>query len=293
MDCKYCQQLGLYHRVCSKTLWVIVAFTSAILFAAPGTARSGPVYNRITKNGMLRIGVPYNRVPLGFLKKTGQWVGFEVDLAREIAGHLNLKTEMVKVNRRTWKTMLSKGGIDVALCGIIHTRSLEREFDFSVPYFFDSPHVMVATGTYKSVADLKGKKVAAVQGSPSEKNAMNLLRKLGDPMAQKDVQSFPDRPTCFMELGRGKVAGWLDSGMVLLEYSSQSPGHFELIPVADGVREVAAALPQDDSAWRDLINFTLQDMTADGSFKKVYTKWFGPHTPYAFPLLRPIDTWPE
>lgn len=272
---------------------VLVAFTVATLFLTPGEAQSGPVFNRVMKSGTLRVGVPYNRVPQGFLKQTGEWVGFEVDLAQELARHLNLKLEMVKANEKTWGPMLSKGGIDAALCRITHTRSLEGEFDFSVPYFFDSPHVLVVKGTFKNVADLKDNKIAAVQGSSAEKNAMSLLRKAGDQMFEKNVQSFPDRPTCFMALGREKIAGWLDSGMTLLEYSSRSPGRFELIPVSDGVDEIAVALPQDDSAWRDLINFALQDMAADGSFKKVYNQWFGPDTPYAFPLKRSIDAWPE
>ncbi len=47
--------------------------------------------------------------------------------------------------------------------------------------------------------------------------------------------------------------------MILLEYSSKSPGRFELVSAGDAVEEVAIALPQDDSAWRALINFTIQD----------------------------------
>jgi polar amino acid transport system substrate-binding protein len=264
-----------------------------MLSLVPKEALSGPVYNRVMKNGTLRIGVPYNLVPQGFLKETGEWTGFEFDLAQELAKHLNLKIDMVKVNRNTWGPMLTKGGIDAALCRITHTRSLENQFDFSVPYFFNSPHVLVLRGTCQSVSDLKGRKIAAVQGSSAEKNAMNLLRQAGDQNSEKNVQSFPDRPTCFMALGREKIAGWLDSGMILLEYSSRSPGRFELIPVSDGVEEIAVALPQDDSAWRDLINFALQDMAADGSFKKVYNRWFGPDTPYAFPMKRSIEVWSE
>jgi polar amino acid transport system substrate-binding protein len=286
--------MGLFSTLSeSKLVLVLVAFTLLALLLLPGDALSGSVLNRVMKSGTLRVGVPYNCAPQGFLKQSGEWVGFEVDLAQEIARHLNLKLEKVKVTEKTWGPMLTKGGIDAALCRITHTRSLESEYDFSVPYFFDSPHVLVVKGAFKSIADLKGNKIAAVQGSSAEKIAMSFLRKTGDQMSEKNVQSLPDRPTCFMALGREKIAGWLDSGMILLEYSSRSPGRFELIPVSDSVDEVAVALPQDDSAWRDQINFALQDMATDGSFKKVYNQWFGADTPYAFPLRRSIDVWPE
>jgi polar amino acid transport system substrate-binding protein len=280
-----------------KTTAVRYGLVAAVAIAAlliPWSAgECGPVFDRVTKSGTVRLGVPYNRIPQGFLKPSGEWVGFEMDLASEIAKHLNLKLETVKVNDQTWGTMLTRGRIDAALCRIKHTRSLENTFDFSVPYFFDSLNILVLKGSFKATEDLKGSKIAAVQGSPSEKTAMRLLKAAGDQMAEKNVVSFPDRPTCFMALGQGKVSGWLDSGMTLIEYSSRSPGRFELVSASDAVEEVAVALPQDDSAWRDLVNFAIQDMAADGSFKKIYDQWFGSDTPYAFPAKRSIDVWPQ
>lgn len=272
---------------------LVTAVATVALLVPWSTAQCGAVFDRVMKSGTVRLGVPYNRIPQGFLKPSGEWIGFELDLAKEMAKHMNLKLETVKVNEQTWGPMLSRGRIDAALCRITHRRSLENAFDFSVPYFFDALNILILKGTFKSTGDLKGNKIAAVQGSPSEKAAMRLLKEAGDQTAEKNVVSFPDRPTCFMALGQGKVAGWLDSGMTLIEYSSRSPGRFELIGASDAVEEVAAALPQDDSAWRDLVNFTIQDMAADGSFNKIYDQWFGSETPYAFPVKRSIVIWPE
>jgi polar amino acid transport system substrate-binding protein len=265
----------------------------AIVCCSAGEAWSGPVFDRVTKSGVVRLGVAYNRYPQGFVKPTGEWVGFEVDLAAEIARHMNLKLEAVKVSDKSWPSLLSSGRIDGALCRIRHTRSLESEFDFSIPYFFDSMHLLVTKGGIKSPADLKGQKISAVQGSSAEKAAMKVLKDAGDESAEKNVISYPDRPSCFMALGREKVAAWLDSGMIVLEYASRSPGRFQIIPVSDAVEEIAVALPQDDSAWRDLINFTLQDIAADGSLKRIYDQWFGPDTAYPFPARRAIDIWSE
>jgi len=253
----------------------------------------GPVFDRVTKSGTLRLGVAYNRFPQGFVKPGGEWVGFEVDLAAEMARHMNLKLDAVKVSDKSWPSLLASGRIDGALCRIMHTRSLESEFDFSVPYFFDSLHLLVIKGGAKSPADLKGRKIAAVQGSSPEKAAMQVLRSAGDDAPEKNVISYPDRPSCFMALGREKVGAWLDSGIVLLEYASRSPGRFQLIAASDTVEEIAVALPQNDSAWRDLINFTIQDMAADGSLKRIYDQWFGPDSQYPFPARRGIDIWSE
>ncbi len=274
-------------------LAIVQAVAVAVVIAATAEGHCGEVFDRVTKSGTVRMGVTYNRAPHGFFNSEGKWVGFEVDLAEEMARHMNLKLEMVKVNDKTWSSMLSRGLIDGAMCRIRHTRSLESQFDFSVPYFFDSLHVMVLKGRFTKASDLTGQKVTAVQGTLAEKRAMKLLRDAGDKMAEKNVISYPDRPSCFLALGREKVAGWIDSGIILLEYASRDPKKFQLIRLPGGVESVAVALPQNDSGWRDLVNFTIQDMAGDGSFKKIYEKWFGQETPHAFPFSGAIGIWPE
>ncbi|MFZ5868738.1 MAG: transporter substrate-binding domain-containing protein, partial [Thermodesulfobacteriota bacterium] len=272
--------------------WACMAVLTAVLLYCD-QAVAGPVFDRVGKSGTVRFGVPYNRIPQGFLDPSGQLVGFEVDLAQEMARRIGRKLDMVKVGDRNWGPLLSEGKIDAAMCRVRHTRSLESAFDFSVPYFFDAPHILVVKGKFKNPTELKGQKIAAVQGTIGEREAMRILKQAGDEAAEKNVISYPDRPSCFMALGREKVAAWIDSGMILLEYLSKKTGRFELLRASDTVEGVAVALPQNDSAWRDLVNFTIQDMASDGTLKKIYQKWYGPDTPYAFPMMRDIEIWPD
>lgn len=271
-------------------------FLALVLVGLLGSQQSilaGQVFDRVMKSGVIRFGVPYNRIPQGFLNSNGEWVGFEIDLAKEIARRIGRKADLVKVNERNWRSLLSSGTIDAALCRIRHRRSLESAFDLTVSYFFDYPCILAIKDTVKGPADLKGKKVAAVQGSSGERLAMQILRSSGDPEAEKNVVSYPDRPSCFMAVAREKAAAWIDSGLVLLEYASRKPGRFELIPASNAVEGIAVALAQDDSAWRDLLNLTIQDMAANGSLKKIYDKWFGPDSSYGFPMKGAVEIWPD
>lgn len=273
--------------------YVRVAIALSTLALLPSWGWCGPIFERVMKSGTVRLGLPYNLIPQGFLASGGEWTGFEVDLGTDLAKHMNLKLEKVKVTEQTWGPMLTRGRIDAALCRIRHTRSREREYDFSVAYFFDVQKILVRKGSFKDAKNLKGQKIAAVQGTPSEKAAMRLLREAGDELAEHNVVSYPDRPSCFMALGKDKVAGWIDSGVVLLEYGARNATRFELIDASDAVEALAVAVPQNDSAWRDLINFAIQDMAANGSLSKIYEKWFGPKTPYPFPRKQSVEIWPE
>ncbi len=114
-----------------KVRYGLVTAVAMVAMLVPwSTAQCGAVFDRVMKSGNVRLGVPYNRIPQGFLKPSGEWSGFELDLAKEMAKHMNLKLEMVKVNEQTWGPMLSRGRIDAALCRITHRRSLENAFDF-------------------------------------------------------------------------------------------------------------------------------------------------------------------
>ncbi len=276
----------------NRSLSALIIIAPLCFFVLSNLCLAGTV-EKVTSSGTIRVGLPYNKIPQGFMDKQGNWVGFEVDFAEELAKRLNLELAKVKVNDRTWGPLLSSGRIDAALCRIHHNRALEGDFDFSVAYFYDSLRIMIRKGSLKSTDDLKGQKISAVQGSVSEKEAMKTLRRLGDENAEKNVVSYPDRPSCFLALGKEKVSGWLDSGLVLLEYAARSPNRFDLLKLEPDRQAIAAALRENDSAWRDLINFTIQDIVADGTYKKLISKWFGKDGPYSFSFDGSLDIWPE
>ena len=50
-------------------------------------------------------------------------------------------------------------------------------------------------------------------------------------------------------------------------------------------RPLALGIRQNDAAFRDLVNFTLQEMAAEGYFGALYDDWFGTDPPY------PLEIW--
>lgn len=188
--------------------------------------------------------------------------------------------------------MLTSNMIDMSVANMTHKRERDKTIDFSITYFFDGQKILAKKGKFKSLKDFKGKKLASQQGTTSEKNAVALLKRLGDPNAEKDVISFQDEPSCFLALQQGKVAGWTTDSTILLGYAAKDPGKYELVGEFFSSEPYGIGMPQDDSAWRGAINFALQDMWADGTYKKIYDKWYGPTTPYFFPLTEKIEMWP-
>jgi polar amino acid transport system substrate-binding protein len=173
-----------------------------------------------------------------------------------------------------------------------HKRERDKSIDFSITYFFDGQKMLAKKGQFKELKDFVGKKVATMQGTTSEINVKNLLKELGDKEVDKNVISFQKESECFQALKMGRVAGWSTDSSILVGYAAQAPGEFELVGDFFSDEPYGIGLPEDDSKLRDMVNFTLQDMWLDGTYKKIYDKWYGPNTPYAFPLTKKLEIWP-
>ncbi|MFP4071978.1 MAG: transporter substrate-binding domain-containing protein [Desulfovibrionales bacterium] len=256
------------------------------------TAVAGPTYDKVMKDKVIRAGIMTDSIPGAFYNENQEWVGFDVDIAEEIARRLGVKLERVPVTNKTRIAFVQQGRIDMSVANMTHKRERDKSIDFSITYFFDGQKILAKTGQFTKHEDFVGKKIATMQGTTSEINIKNLLKELGDPDYEKNVISFQKESECFQALQMGRVEGWSTDSTILLGYAAQVPGQFELVGDFFSNEPYGIGLPEDDSKWRDTINFTIQDMWADGTYMKIYEKWYGPDTPYYFPLTEEIEMWP-
>jgi polar amino acid transport system substrate-binding protein len=221
----------------------------------------------VKARGKMVAGVRYDSPPFGSLDASGKPVGFDIDLIQEVGKRLGVTVEMVQVTAKTRIPMLETGKIDVIAAALTHTRERDKVVDFSISYLLDGQKLLVPKGSpIRSYADLTGKTVAAVQGSYNEAT----IRKLA-PGAR--VLVFQEYPQAFLATKQG-LADAFTTIVTILEAVSKKDTGFEIVgdlltsePIAFGVRE-------NDSKWRDALNFALQDMVADGTYKTIFERHF-------------------
>jgi polar amino acid transport system substrate-binding protein len=255
-------------------------------------AHAENLLDTVKERGVVRIGVGYTVPPMNYINDNGEHVGFDVDLAKEVAKHLGLKMELIKVNNKTRVSFLATGRTDMTVSSMNHTLGRDQVIDFSVPYLRDGKRVLAKAGLYKELKDFVGKKVAVVQGSNAGIAIKDKLAELGDPNPQ--ILSFQNNAECFIALKSGKVDGYTNDTVIMLGVSG---GDKAFEPVGDFYSPTyfSIGVPEKQSDWLDAINFALRDMQLDGSYEKVYNKWFGPDAQYSgFPKSNiPIDIWPK
>ncbi|WP_028588606.1 transporter substrate-binding domain-containing protein [Desulfocurvus vexinensis] len=270
----------------------IVALACLAALMTASAALAGPAWDNIEKTKVLRVGLMTDSIPGAFYNDKKEWVGMDVDMAEELAKRLGCTLERVAVNNKTRIAFVQQGRIDVSIANMTHKRERDKSIDFSITYFFDGQKLLAKKGQFTKWEDFVGKKIATMQGTTSEINIKNLLKELGDADADKNVISFQKESECYQALKMGRVAAWTTDSTILLGYAAQDPGQFELVGDFFSNEPYGMGLPEDDSKLRDAVNFAIQDMWADGTYMQIYNKWYGPDTPYAFPMTEQIEMWP-
>lgn len=156
----------------SKSKWWVALLAALVLLvaacqglpAAPAPV-GGSTLDRVKEAGVVRVGIRFDNPPLSFIDEQGNWVGFDVDLAEELAQRLGVRLERVKVDETTRISFLQEGKIDMAVASMNHTRSRDDAVDFSITYFWDSQTFLVRKGEFDSLQDMFGRKVAMNAGS--------------------------------------------------------------------------------------------------------------------------------
>jgi len=256
----------------------LLALGGVVALVVSSSAQAGSTLDEVKARGTLVAGVRYDSPPFGYLDPSGKVVGFDIDLISDIAKRLGVGIELVQVTAKTRIPMIESGKIDVIAAVLTHTRERDRVIDFSISYLLDGQRLLVKKGSdIRGVGDLKGKTVSAVQGSYNE----GIIRKLAP---EAKILVFQEYPQAFLALKQGLADAFTTTATILEGISKKDPD-FESVGELLTSEPIAFGMRENDSKWRDAINFALQDMVADGTYKTFFKKYLT--LPYHAP-----ETWP-
>ncbi len=144
------------------------------------TETEGKAYKTL-KEGVLTVGSDVAFPPFESKdEKTQEIVGFDVDLATEVAKRMGLQVEFVPANFDSIIPALKAGKFDCVISAMTITEEREKQVDFSDPYIDSNQSLAVKKGsTIKSSKDLKDKIVGVQRGTTGELKAKELQKQFG------------------------------------------------------------------------------------------------------------------
>lgn len=264
--------------------------TSLLLAACEGAGSKQSTHDAVMEAGVVRIGVRNDNPPMSFVDESGQWVGFDVELSRAMAERLGAEPELVVVDGTTRISFLQEGEIDMSIASMNHTRTRDDAIDFSITYFWDNQSFLVRSGEYSTIEDLVGQTVAANAGSSTIPSWREYVAGAGGP--EPDIVEFDDKLAAMQALRDGGVEGYTEDNITLLSLAAGDP-NLELLPGGHNPVQFGIGVPNDDSRWRDQVNYALQDVWKSGRYREIYDRWFvGPDRIVDLPLGGEMEIWP-
>jgi len=256
----------------------------------PGLA-DGPVVAEVPETiaaiqsrGRLAVAL-VDHAPFAYVDATGAPAGYEVSLVRQMVGRWlgdGTAVDFITTTVETGKEMLRTAQADLLVGGLAHTRAAELELDFSLTTYVAGEGLLVRAGTLVTdVTDLRGQQVAVVEGSGSREV---LLAAAQDAGVWLTVLPRPTLEAAIALLEEGYVVAVAGERADLMGPAYATPG-LGVLSLRLTQVPLALGLPPGDSAFRDLVNLTLQTMKAEGEFDALYTTWF-----YDAPLA--LEVWP-
>lgn len=263
----------------NQTKFVVVAagtlaLLGAVVFggqlADPAPTATDQVSDKASASvgGTLRIGVASAKPT--YYKADGVTKGFDYEMARGVADQMGAKPEFVEMELNKLFPALKAGKIDMIGAQVTKTTELEREFDFSVPYFETYVSFLVPTNsTIHTRGDVNGKTIAVVAGTIQE-------RYLEDQYQQVHILKAPDAAAAVEMIGRGKADAFCYGAPYAESIIKRAP-----IPLDEPIVYQAKEAPigfviRSGDPRKEQIDAAIEDMILTGEWLKIKTTYFEP-----------------
>jgi cyclohexadienyl dehydratase len=251
-------------------LWLLLlAWTAA---AQPARAEPSRL-DSILERQVLRVGTTGDYRPFSeFDKATGEYSGFDIDMARSLAAALGVRVEFVKT---TWANLagdLSSGAFDIAMGGVSVTLDRQKKGFFSAPYLREGKTPIAPCAEADQFQTLEeidrpGVKVIVNPGGGNERFDRAHLH-------AAEIIVYPDNLTIFDELANGRADLMITDASETRFQQKLHPGVLCAIhPDRPFDFAEKAYWMAPDPALKAFVDQWLHLATEDGDFDRLAAKW--------------------
>ncbi|QQE64112.1 hypothetical protein GFS31_07900 [Leptolyngbya sp. BL0902] len=224
----------------------------------------------IRARGYLTVAVREHWRPLSFRDDTGELVGLEVDLARQLAQRLfndpNAVVLEVVPNRDRLSAVL-EDRVDLAIAGLTQTPERMRLVSFSLPYYLDGAGFLVLEDRPVTLQSLAQGRIGLLQGASTLAAVRYLL-----PQAQ--LVPLPSYQAGQGALSQGQVDVFAGDVSTLVGWQQEQTG-YRLLPTVITADPLAIALPHGSQHHdlRQMVNQSLRDWHQNGWLEERTSFW--------------------
>jgi cystine transport system substrate-binding protein len=246
-----------------------LALLALLQLAAFTAAHAQSELDQIKKAGVFKVGTEGTYAPFTYHDNSGALVGFDVEIAQAIAVKLGVEAEFVEGQWDGLIAGLDAHRYDSVINEVGITAARKAKYDFSNPYIA-SKAVLIVRGDntqVKTFDDLKGHKAAQTLTS----NFGALATKYGAELVGAD--SFDQTVALLID---GRADATINDSLSFLDFKKHKPdANVKIVAQQENADFSGVIVRKGEPQLLGAINKALDDIKADGAYKKISDKYFG------------------
>ena len=247
---------------------VILIIERKVIFPAPDET-----WQTMQQQRTWRVGIDPSFPPFEQLDAHGKPVGYDIDLASQMAAAWGLQVQIVAIGFDSLLDALQTGQVDSVISALPYDERLTQNVTYSAPYFEAGIRLVVRKDSpIQTVAQLANRKIAVELGSTGDMVGRRLQRET--PTLQLVQFQTPDEAVTALEHDQAIDALLIDQ--VTLR-TAQGKGA-ALIAIGDVMESnpYVIAMPHKATILQTQVEQTLQNFQKNGVLQQLETKWFNP-----------------
>ena len=254
------------------------ALIAAAVLAMTGCKKTdkkanGDAVAALKARGTFVLGLDDSFPPLGFRSDDNEIVGYDIDLAKEVAKRLGVDFRAQPIDWDAKEMELETGKIDCVWNGFTITEERKNALSFTEAYLNNDQVLVVRVDSgINSLADAAGK-IIGIQSGSSAQEAVDDNAAFASSIAKTIM--FKDNITALNDLDIGGVDGVVMDSVVANYSIAQTKKPFKVINESLANEGYGIGFRKNEPELRDAVWAILKDMQKDGTVTAISQKWFG------------------
>jgi polar amino acid transport system substrate-binding protein len=270
------------HVLLTGLRFIAILFLAGLAVGAPRSAAAQAprpegageaMLEQVMKRGVLRVGMS-TFVPWAMQDKSGNFIGFEIDVANRVAQDMGVKAEFIPTKWSGIIPALLTGKFDIIIGGMGIRPERNLKVNFSLPYDYTGmsivAHTKLAAG-FRKLDDFNKPTVsiASRTGTTAAAAAARFMPKA-------KLRLFDDESQAIQELLLGRVHAVVASAPLPAFQAIANPDRLFLPLKEDFTREpIGFALRKGDFDSLNFLDNWVRVTEAEGWLKERKQYWFG------------------
>ncbi len=247
-------------------IFIITLFLSQSVF-------SQSILNKIEKSGELKIGMTGSQPPFSMEAKTGDIIGYDVELAGLLAQGMGVKVTVVQLPFADLLGALEKGQVDIVMSNMTITTKRNMKVAFKGPYMISGKSILTKTPTLKTVTspgeiNNEFTRIAVLKSSTSETYA-----RTNTPFAKLTIINDYDEGIDLIRKGEVDLM-IADFSICAYAVLTNTAEQFYTLSQPLSIEPVGLAMPASDPLFLNLVDNFLVNMQLSGKLDELQNKWF-------------------